>query len=428
MTSLTPSLLAPRQRRRQHVVVVSPVYPPEPTMFAPAIAAAAAQEGHEVTVVTGYPNRPGGKLYPQYRQRFAYSEVIDDITVHRVPLVVNHTRNPIQRIANFLTFSISALSVSPKISNADVVYVYATPATAAIPAQIWKKLYGIPYVLHVQDLWPESVTDSGMLGRGVVNKAAGGLLNVWLKRLYGNAAGLIAISAGMRQLLIDRGMAPDRCFTVHNWAAEDEIVVKPDTRFAPGGLNLLYAGNLGPMQDLETVIAAARRLDAREGLALNIAGEGILEDQLRTAAEGAGNIRFLGNLSLQQVAQQYLAADFQLVTLKDTPIFRTTIPSKLQSSLAAGVPVITTVGGDVANLIRDHHAGIVAEPENPASLAAAFTTAYEMTPEERAQMGANARKLYEEKMSHRAATDDIVTILHHNMKHHSQRALVEEPS
>ena len=421
-------LIRARRDENRHVVVLSQLYPPEPHMFSPDVAAAATEQGQRVSVVTGYPNRPGGKLHQGYKQRFNYSEMIDDILVRRVPLVVNHSHKALERIANFLSFSVSALTATRAVKDANVVYVYATPATAAIPAQIWCKLFGIPYVLHVQDLWPESVTDSGMLGSGLVNKATGAVLNFWLKRLYGNAAKLITISPGMKQLLVERGYRPEQCVTVYNWAEEHTIHVKPTESFSPVGLKLLYAGNLGPMQDLETVIDAARRLDDHEGFCLAIAGEGVLQDELREAAEGAQSIEFLGNLSAAEIAQSYLAADFQLVTLKDIPIFRTTIPSKLQASLAAGVPVITTVTGDVADLIAEHDAGIVADPENPESLADAFARAYAMTAAQRAQMGTNARRLYEEHMSRTSGTTQIVSILNNVTHHKARNVLVEETS
>lgn len=421
-------LLRGSRHETQQVVVLSQLYPPEPHMFAPDVAAAAAEDGHRVTVVTGFPNRPGGKLHPGYRQRFNHFELIDDILVRRVPLVINHSQKAFERIANFLSFSVSALAATSAVKDADVVYVYATPATAAIAAQVWRKLYGIPYVLHVQDLWPESVTDSGMLGNGALNRAAGAVLNVWLKRLYGNAAKLITISPGMKQLLMDRGYEPGQCATVYNWAEEHTIDVKPAESFSVSGLKLLYAGNLGPMQDVETVIAAARSLDEHHDFQLSIAGEGVLQQQLHDAAEGIQSVEFLGNLSPTDIAQRYLAADFQLVTLKDIPIFRTTIPSKLQASLAAGVPVITTVSGDVADLVAEHNAGIVAKPEDPDALAAAFARAYAMSAAQRAQMGANARRLYEDHMSKAAGTTRIVSILNNVTEHSAPKVPVEETS
>lgn len=398
---------------KSHFVVVSQFYKPEPFIFPPAIAAALFEDGNRVSVVTGYPNRPGGRLYEGYKQKFGFSEMIEGVEVFRAPLIINHSRKAVERILNFLSFSVTALSVTAKVKNADAVYVYATPATAAIPAQIWSKLFGIPYVLHVQDLWPESVTDSGMLGNRRLAKIAETLMSPWLKRLYGNAEQLIAISPGMRQLLINRGNDPNKCSVVYNWADETTISEKKSGSFLGTELQLLYAGNLGPMQDLENVIEAARKFESRDGFSLKIAGSGILEESLHTAAIGLMKVEFLGRLPRTEVSKLYLESDFQLVTLKDIPIFRTTVPSKLQASLASGVPVITSVKGDVADLISEYNAGLVAEPEDVDSLAAVFEEAIRMSAEERMQMGRNARRLYEEKMSVSSGTSTISSIINH---------------
>lgn len=416
------------ESRPKRIVILSQFYTPEPHRIASTIANTLAERGYEVSVVTGYPNRPAGKLYPGYRQRLRFSETINGIVVHRVPLIINYSRKAIERVSNFLTFSMSALTVTFAIKNADLVYVYGSPATAAIPAQVWQKTLGIPYVVHVQDLWPESVTDSGMVGNSKANNVIRNVLQPWLKRAYGNAAGLIAISPGMRQLLIDRGNKAERCSVVYNWAMESTLEVKPAASFTDDGLRLLYGGNFGLMQDLKTVIEAARTYDDTADFTLDLAGGGMEETDLHTAADGSPNINFLGRLSKEDVAKKYLEADFQLVTLKDIPIFRTTVPSKLQASLGSGVPVITTVQGDVAQLITQHNAGLVAEPENPESLAAAFRTAYQMTAAERAQMGANARKLYVEKMSQNAAMASVESILTDAMEHSTHHSTVKRAS
>lgn len=395
----------------KHVVILTQFYSPEPSLFPPAIAKALLRNGYEVSVVTGYPNRPGGRLYPGYRQKFGFSELIDGIKVHRVPLVINHSRKSVERIVNFLSFSFHALTATLKVKKADAVYVYGTPATAAIPAQVWNKLFGIPYVVHVQDLWPESVTDSGMMGTGRINGVARSIMAPWLKKLYGNADELIAISSGMKDLLVQRGNSADRCSIVYNWADETTIKVKPSATFEHQGVRLLYAGNLGPMQDLDTVVAAARLHDHRGNFSLKFAGGGISEDSLREAAADLTRTEFVGRLPRSEITELYYQSDFQLVTLKNIPIFRTTVPSKLQASLASGVPVITTVKGDVAALIEEHGAGIVAEPENARSLAAAFDQALNLSPHERARMGRNARLLYDDLMSYDAGTHAIVSIM-----------------
>jgi colanic acid biosynthesis glycosyl transferase WcaI len=394
-----------------HVVILTQLYSPEPVLFPPDIARELKGRGFKVSVITGYPNRPGGKLYAGYRQRIRFTETIDGIRVIRTPLVVNHSRKSLERIVNFLSFSLSALGASAEVYEADVVYVYATPATAAIPAQIWKLVYGIPYVLHVQDLWPESVTGSGMVGSGRVAAVVAAVMRPWLERLYRGAHKLITISPGMSELLVHRGISPESCEVVYNWADESVIGQKQTDSFSGGQLRLLYAGNLGPMQDLETVLEAASLMEDELGFSFKLAGGGILEASLRSSAADLSRTQMLGRLPRSEVADLYMKSDFQLVTLKDLPIFRTTVPSKLQSCLASGVPVITTVQGDVAELIRHHEAGIVAEPEDARSLAAAFRLALSMSPEDKARMGRNARDLYQESMSKSKGLTAITRIL-----------------
>lgn len=400
-----------KSNAQKRVIVLSQFYRPEPFKYPRDIARALVDNDYEVRVVTGYPNRPGGKLYSQYRQRLRFTEMIDGIPIHRVPILINHSRKAVERIVNFLSFSLTALTVTKLARNADAIYVYATPATAAIPAQIWRKLFRIPYVLHVQDLWPESVTGSGMMGKGRINRFAETVLSPWLSRLYGQADAVVAISPGMRELLIDRGNDADSSYVVYNWAEEETISAKASGMFSEKRLRLLYAGNLGPMQDLETVIQAARRFHDQTDFSLEIAGGGILEEKLRLAAQGSTNIEFLGLVPRDEIGNVYFRSDFQLVTLKDIPIFRTTVPSKLQASLAAGVPVITTVKGDVARLIQEFEAGLVAEPEDIDSLATVFEIAINMSASERARMGMNARRLYEERMSRKTGTSAMVSIL-----------------
>lgn len=396
---------------RKHVVVLTQLFPPERALLPWDIARALSQKGYKVSVVTGYPNRPGGKLYAGYRQRLRFSEVMDGIRVHRVPLVINHSRKALERITNFLSFSVAALSVSRKIQRADAVYVYATPATAAIPAQVWHKLFGIPYVLHVQDLWPESVTESGMIRNEPVNKFVHRVLTPWVNRLYRQSEVLIAISSGMKDLLVQRGSAARSCAVVYNWADEMTVVQKPSDSFSDTSLRLIYAGNLGPMQDLETLIDAASRHDGPDNFHLTIAGGGVFEEKIKMKAEELPHVEFVGRLSPVEVSKLYLQSDFQLVTLKDLPIFRTTVPSKLQVSLASGAPVITTVKGDVADLIQQYEAGLVAEPEDIESLSSAFYKARKMSAADRARMGRNARQLYEDLMSLEAGTSSIVSIM-----------------
>lgn len=407
------------------VLVLSQFYWPERALYARHIAEHIGRGSDaNVKVVTGYPNRPGGKIFSGYRQKWRFCERHEGIEVHRVPLIINHSANAAERIANFLSFAASASSLLKVARGADVVYVYATPMTAAIPAQVWKRLFGTPYVLHVQDLWPESVTDSGMLSvrtQAAVSK----LLGPWLRSAYKNAAHVFAISPGMRNVLIERGARADSTSVVFNWADEDNL----QSGEVEGGKShstvFSYTGNLGRMQDLETLIRATRSLGEDSGFDLKLVGDGVEGSRLRELAEGAVNISFLGRVDPAEVYRVYRESDFQLVTLRDLPIFRVTVPSKLQASLASGVPVITTVQGDVARLIEEYGAGIVATPEDVNSLADALERAAFTSAADRRRMGENARRLYDDLMGRRVGLGLIEGVLLEQAGMHAECRVAE---
>lgn len=376
--------------------------------MATAIAEDLSNRGHQVRVVTGYPNRPGGKLFPGYRQRPVHVERDGDVEVRRVPLFISHTANPIARILNFLSFVLSCFTASGFVRGADIVYVYATPMTVSIPAQVWHRLWRIPYVLHVQDLWPESITGSAMVKRSWAKRLVDRVLTPWLASAYRHAAGLIAIAPTMKSILIRRGAPADRVHTVFNWADETGSSL-PDADVP--GLTLVYAGNLGMFQDVGTIVEAARRTSDLDGLRVVIVGTGAEEARLRKLGDGLPNIEFRGAVPPQAMPGVYAESDFQLVTLKDLPVFRGTVPSKLQGSLAAGVPVITTVAGDVASIVEGAGVGLVADPEDAESLARVFREAWALSLDERQAMGRRAKEHYAAAMSRSAGVDEIERVL-----------------
>lgn len=392
------------------VVVVTQYYEPENAWIPNNLAEELADRGHDVRVLTGFPNYPLGRLYPGFRQRPFHSEIHGRVKVRRVPLIVSHSLNPFARIANYMSFAISSLGAQRFVRDADVMYVYATQMTAAIAPHIWNVALRIPFVLHIQDLWPESVTGSSMIRRGLSERFVNGVLNPWIRAVYRRAAGVIAIAPTMGRMLTERGVGAEKLHIVLNWGDErrpSEIVAK--TKHL--GLTVVYAGNLGPLQDLETVVDAARQVTDLAGFRLLLVGSGVIEDELKLRARGLTNVEFCGRIPTTQMNQIYAKSDFQLVTLRKTKISEGTIPSKLQGSFANGVPVISTVAGDVSNLVRDYGAGLTSTPGDKNELAKVFRAAYALSLEERRTMGEMALSCYADLMSKSKGIDRIEEIL-----------------
>lgn len=395
------------------IAVVTQYYYPEPVPIAQSVAQGLAARGHDVTVITAFPNYPSGRLYPGYRQTRRHSEADGPVRVLRVPIFLSHSQNALGRILNYLSFAWNSYRAGAAVNDVDVVYCYATQMTAAIGPAWWRRRRGIPFVMHVQDLWPESVTGSSMVGGRRLQALIARTLRPWLESLYRGAAATIGIGPSMSRILVDRGVAPERIHTIYNWAQTTDLSIVRSEPSAEGTLSVMYAGNIGEMQDLDTVIRAAALVTDLEGLSISIVGSGVAEARITELARKAGlaNVRFFGRVPFSEMAEHYARSDFQLVTLKDLDIFKATIPSKLQASLAIGAPVITTVAGDVGELVSNERVGFCSEPGNPEALAEAFRRAYATSPDERAAMGRRARDLYESTMSRESGLDQIESIL-----------------
>jgi glycosyltransferase involved in cell wall biosynthesis len=395
--------------------VVSQWYPPEPGMFIPAtLAEGLAARGHEVRVLTGFPNYPDGKIYPGFRQRWSHRSTVDQLTVRRVPLYPSHDSSRIRRAANYLSFgTTSAVAAVRYLSGVDVVYVYHPPATAFAPAAVARLIRRVPVVLHVQDVWPESVTASSMAPAGATGNVLHRALTATMRRLYAASSAVVVIAPSMRELVVQRGADPGRVHVVLNWADESQFQPLPATDEARraighrGRTTVMYAGNIGLFQDIPGAVRAAAAVG--DTIDLVVVGSGL--DEQRARAVPADNVRFLGRRRPAEMAALYAAADFQLVSLRDVPVARGTIPSKLQAALSCGRPVVAAAPGDCARLVERERVGFACPPGDWPALADAFTMAANIPVAALSEMGTRARRVYERQMSQRAGVDQIEKLL-----------------
>lgn len=334
-------------------------YAPEPGPAAlPAgLAQGLAARGHDVQVVTGFPNYPTGVLAPGYTQRRRFDEVMGGVKVRRVALYANHDESALHRMANYGSFAASAwLSGIDSFADVDVVWVNYSPVTIGWPMLRTQARHKVPAVVHVLDLWPDTVTASGLAG-GASSRLEGPL-HRWCDRLYRAASKVAYISPGVGDVLAGRGVPRDKLTYVPMWA--DESTHKPSTGSEPRGWDVsddevvvAYAGTLGGAQDLSTLVAACARLRDLDIRCL-IAGSGTHEEQLRRLARdlGAHNVTFLGRLSSKDVSRLSATSDLQYVGLNDHPLAQVTMPSKIQAILASARPIIGSLTGDSADVVR----------------------------------------------------------------------------
>ena len=386
------------------ILFLSQWFQPEPFFKGLPFAKALTERGHHVEVLTGFPNYPGGKVYSGYRVRPHQRERMDGISVHRVALYPSHDKSAFRRIVNYLSFSISTFLLGPwLVGKADVIYVYNL-VTLGPCGFLLRLFFGSKVIIDVQDLWPESITNSKMLK----NKILTNILNQICKWVYQKADKLIVLSPGFKRELVKRGIKPEKIEVIYNWFDESSM----NNNALPSGLAkdlgsngkfiVLFAGTMGTVQGLDTLLECARICRGElPNVQFIMIGGGVDKPRLqqRSKAMGLNNVTFLPPRPMEAMGEIFAMADVLLVHLKDDPLFRITIPSKTQAYLYMGKPIIMAVRGDAAELVRKAGAGIVCEPDNPQNLVQAVDTLYEMSDIERRKMGEAGHRYYMENLS-----------------------------
>lgn len=384
------------------VLLLSQWYVPEPDVRVQALAQDLVARGHQVTSITGFPNYPQGRIYPGYRQRLRKWERIDGVRVLRLPLYPNHSRSAAKRSMNYVSFAVSACLLGPVLCGpADVMWVYHPPLTAGIPAWWIGLLRRVPFVFNIHDMWPEALSATGMMRNATVQRG----LDRFADWVYRRASALTVVTPGFKANLIAKGVPADKIHIIPNWADEDVYRPVPrnpalaDTVGMQGRFNVVYAGNMGLAQGLDTVLSAAEMLQAIPRIQFVFIGDGVDRERLQKKAEdmGLANVRFIGQQPADRMAEFLALADVLYLQLKDEPLFQMWIPSKIYSYMACAKPILAGVAGDTADTIREAGAGIVCPPQSAAELAQAVQRLCEMSPVEREGMGQSG---YREFLAH----------------------------
>lgn len=393
------------------ILLMTQWFDPEPTFKGMLFAKELQRLGHHVEVLTGYPNYPGGQVYEDYRIRPYERSVVDGVPVTRVALYPSHDGSAVRRLLNYGSFALSATVASLLTRRPDVAYVYHPPGTIALPALALRLLRGVPFVYDVHDLWPDTLSSTGMVSA----RGALGLVGLGMKRVYGSAAEIVVISEGFRRRLLERGVSGDKVTVIPTWTYEDDIAqataptaeAHRDDRFT-----VVFAGTMGKAQALDTVLDAAKLL-RDDPMRFVMVGGGIEVDRLRSrvSAEGLHNVTFLPRRPPSQIGAVLASAQALLVHLRKDPLFEITVPSKTQAYMVAGRPILMGVAGDATEMVEQARAGVCFAPEDPESLAGAVRELMALPPSELAGMGARGRHYYERELSLRVGAGKLADVL-----------------
>ena len=374
------------------ILVVCQHYYPEPFRL-PDICETLVRRGHSVTVVTGTPNYPEGEIYAGYENGKRSDEIINGVRVHRCPLIPRKT-GVIFRVLNYYSFVVSSeLYLRSTKEDFDVVFVnQLSPVMMAQAALSWAKRHGKKCVLYCLDQWPESLLAGGIGKDSLIYKV---FLQV-SRRIYRSTDDLLVSSRGFVSYFRDvLGLTHKNIRYLPQYAEDmfDDLLPAAETK---ENVDFLFAGNVGALQSVETIVEAARLLQDEKQIRLHIVGGGIALDHCKTLAEGLTNITFHGRRELAEMPAFYTMADVMMITLKDDLILSSTLPGKVQTYMAAGKPVVGAIGGETAAVVNEEaKCGICCKPEDAQALAEAIRR-LAADRELRVRCGENARRYYQE--------------------------------
>ncbi len=358
------------------------------------------ERGHDVTVYTGLPNYPEGKFAKGYSFFGPYKENYGKIKIIRAPLIPRGKNKSIYLALNYISFCLFSTLLAPFLIKGkyDKIFIYqVSPIFAALPAVLLKYLKKAPIIIWVTDLWPESLEATGV----VKNKKLLYIVGLFVKFIYAHSDKIYISSRGFGKKIASMGVRESKIKFWPQWAESffknyDSSSGYTDDRI-PIGFIIMFAGNIGSAQDFETVVEAATILKGVPNIQFVILGDGLKRSWAEKEVITRGlqkTFHFLGRKSIESMPYYYSSADVMLVSLTDTELFSITIPSKVQTYLASGKPILAALNGEGADIINKWNAGYSCPASNPVELAKVIEKMSKLSKEELGQMGKNAINCY----------------------------------
>jgi glycosyltransferase involved in cell wall biosynthesis len=399
------------------ILVVTPHYWPEPFRVAD-VAGSLAARGHEVEVLTALPNYPAGEFYDGYGLGGPYHQEHDGIRITRVPVCTRGGGGALRLALNYASFATSAAVKALSLGRRrwDVVFVFQlTPVTAIFPAAVIRALYRTPVAIWVQDLWPESVVSTG-IGRSRPIYAVARAISAWLYRRCDRVMGT---SRAFQPRLEALGVAADRFEHLPQWAEDFfEDGESKEASVPPGpwseGFPLMFAGNLGRVQGLETLMRAAELLRDEDDIRWVFVGDGSRRQWLQDEIARRGleqKVFLLGPHPARAMPALFARAGAMLVSLKHDETMALTLPAKVQSYLAAGRPIVGSIDGEAARVIEESGAGWAAPADDAGGLAEIVKRMRSLPRAELDAMGARARAYSAARFARERCLDVLERVL-----------------
>jgi len=350
--------------------------------------------GHQVTVATPFPYHPTWVVPEQYRWKLHQVEQLNEIRLIRTYVYASPDKTFTTRMLNNVSIMVSTFFGALGAKKHDVALVISPPLLMGITAYAVRMLKRTPLVLSIQDLYPETAIELGMLK----NEYLISLSEKLEKFLYQKSGKVAVISEGFKRNLMNKGVESDKIGVIPNWVDLEFIIPAPRenhirTEYEIGNkFMVLFAGTMGLAQGLESIVEAARLLRDIDDILFVFVGHGAAKEGLMSMCReyALENVKFIPIQPRERIPSFLAAADVCLATLKRKPLFNITIPCKIYEIMSAGRPIVLGVDGDAKRLVEKANCGICVEPENPQEMADAIIKLYENS-DLRTEYGRNGR-------------------------------------
>jgi colanic acid biosynthesis glycosyl transferase WcaI len=395
------------------ILIISQYFWPE-NFKINTLATELKNNGHIVSILTGLPNYPIGKIAKGYSFWKNNDEIWNGIKIYRTKLIPRFSGKGFFLFFNYISFALFA-SIKIKFNfkdKPDLIFVYEpSPITVGIPAIVAKKKFkSIPIYFWVQDLWPDSLKDTGAIKNVYILNAVDKLT----RYIYKKSDFILVQSEAFIEYIIKQGVPSNKIKyfpnPTENFYNISDIKIEYSKLF-PSGFNLIFAGNIGEAQSFDTLIEASYKLkQLNYPIFWNIFGDGRAKEQFKKRVYDL-NLEaiflFKGTFKSEEMPFLFACADALVVSLKKSKIFSLTVPAKVQSYLACGKPIIGSIDGEGAKIINQAQAGLVSDSENVDNLVTNIIDLYNLSKFERSTLGLNGRAYFEKEFSMEILVDKL---------------------
>jgi len=401
-----------------HILFLSHYFPPE--VNAPASRTFehtrqwAKDPAVKITVITNNPNHPKGILYPGHSNNWIKKDQIQNINVIRVKTYLAPNAGFIRRTLNYLFFIPAAVSASFSVKKPDIVIGTSPQFFCAVAAFIISRLKRCPFIFELRDIWPESIVTIGAMHKSFVIS----LLERLELFLYRHSSMIIALTNAFRENLISRGIPATKIKVLKNGV--DLSFFKPKERSkelintlkAENKFIVSYIGTVGMSHAIDKIVDVAEKFSSNPEILFLIVGEGAQKRYIEhiVSTKNLDNIKVLPGVSKKEIIDYYAVTDLNLVTLRNTPLFKTVIPSKIFEIMAMSRPILCAVDGECRQIIEDSDSGIFVEPENVEQIAKCITDLYNKK-DLLKKMGESGRLFVEQNADRNKIANEYLNIL-----------------